>query len=415
MSNEAKTSRPGALTRLPDSTGKWGPAYRRHLLEFIMPFWLEHAVDRERGGLYTCIDDAGKILSTDKYMWSQTRALWTFSALFGRLEPRPGWLEVARGQYDFCRRFGPDADLRWNFRVSREGAPLEGPVSLATGHFAIMGLVEYARASKGQEPLDLARRTYEKVYALIRSGQPFDSAPYALPPGMKSHGIAMMSALAFYELGEILGDAGVLSAADYFCEQIVREFIRPEHKGLVEYVNLDGTFSDTPEGRTVVPGHGIESMWFLLDIYRRSGRRSNVPAVLRTLEWCLERGWDKEFGGLLLGADLLGKSPPYWKHATFKLWWPVTEALAATLMAYEFDPSLKWLEWHRRIMDWALPRYPVPEHGEWRQRLDREGRPYDKFLVLPVKDPFHLPRGVLVGIETIERLKAKGDPRFAAV
>ena len=63
-------------------------------------------------------------------------------------------------------------------------------------------------------------------------------------------------------------------------------------------------------------------------------------------------------------------------------------------------------------MDWAFPRYPVPEHGEWRQRLDHEGRPYDLFLVLPVKDPFHLPRALLVGIETITRLQAKGDPRF---
>ena len=327
---------------------------------------------------------------------------------FRRLQRRPEWLEAARGQYDFCRRFGPDSDLRWNFRVSREGKPLDGAVSLATSHFAIMGLVEYARATQGEEPLDLARRTYERTYALIRSGQPFDSAPYALPPGMKSHGTAMMSALAFYELGEILGDAGVLAAADYFCGQILREFIRPEHRGLVEYVNRDGTFSDTPEGRAVVPGHGIESIWFLLDIYRRSGRRGDIPKVLQTLEWCLERGWDKEFGGLLLGVDLLGKSPLYWKHATFKLWWPVTEALAATLMAYEFDPSPKWLEWHRRIMDWALPRYPVAQHGEWRQRLDREGRPYEKFLILPVKDPFHLPRGILIGIETIERLKGRG-------
>jgi N-acylglucosamine 2-epimerase len=229
---------------------------------------------------------------------------------------------------------------------------------------------------------------------------------------MKAHGTAMGSALAFFELGEFLEDAAILDAVRYFCDQIVREFIRPELRGIVEYVNRDGSFSDTPEGRAMVPGHGIESMWFLLDIYRRSGRKENIPAILQALEWCLERGWDSEFGGLLLGIDILGKAPVYWKHGTFKLWWPVTEALIATLMAYEVDPSPKWLDWHRKIMDWALPRYPVPEHGEWRQRLDREGRPYEKYLVLPVKDPFHLPRGLLIGIETIERLKTKGDSKF---
>jgi N-acylglucosamine 2-epimerase len=229
---------------------------------------------------------------------------------------------------------------------------------------------------------------------------------------MKGHGVAMMSALAFYELGEITGEPEILAAADYFCEQIIREFVRPELKGLVEYITLDGRFVDTPEGRTMVPGHGIESMWFLLDIYRRSGRRKNIPAVLQTMEWCLLRGWDDKHGGLLLGIDILDKTPVYWKHGMYKLWWPVTEALAATLLAYEFDASPKWLEWHRRIMDWSLPRYPVPEHGEWRQRLTREGNPYDPFLVLPVKDPFHLPRGLIVGIEAIDRLKAKADPVF---
>ena len=247
---------------------------------------------------------------------------------------------------------------------------------------------------------------------MIRSGEPFDQAPYLLPPKMKSHGTAMMSALAFYELGELLGDPEVLDAADYFCNQILREFIRPELKGLVEYTNLDGSFSDTPPGRAMVPGHGVESMWFLLDIYRRSGRTEHLPVILQTLEWCLEQAWDQEFGGMRLGIDILGQTPVFWKHGEFKLWWPVTEALCATLMAYEADPSPKWLEWHRRIMDWSLPRYPVPEHGEWRQRLDREGRPYEKFLVLPVKDPFHLPRGLLLGIETLERPKAKGDPRL---
>jgi len=403
----------GALTRLPEAPADWALAYRRHLLEFVAPFWPRHAVDREHGGLFSCIDDAGRLLSTEKYMWSQARGLWTFSALYGRMERQPVWLEMARSQYDFCRRYGPDEDNRWRFRVTREGQPLEGPVSLATSHFGIMGLVEYARATGSSEPLELARRTFAKTYALIRSGEPFDQAPYLLPPQMKSHGTAMMSALAFYELGERLGDAEVLAAADYFCNQIIREFIRPELQGLVEYVKLDGSFSDTPPGRAMVPGHGVESMWFLLDIYRRSGRTEHLPVVLQTLEWCLERAWDKEFGGMRLGIDILGQTPVFWKHGEFKLWWPVTEALAATLMAYEVDPAAKWLEWHRRIMDWSLARYPVPEHGEWRQRLDREGRPYEKFLVLPVKDPFHLPRGLLLGIETLERLRARGDPLFA--
>ena len=83
--------------RLPRDWRDWADFYRRHLLEFVVPFWTRHAVDREQGGLFSCIDDAGKVQSTDKYMWSQCRGLWTFSALHRRMGRRPEWLEIARG------------------------------------------------------------------------------------------------------------------------------------------------------------------------------------------------------------------------------------------------------------------------------------------------------------------------------
>jgi N-acylglucosamine 2-epimerase len=411
MSEPAASGR--ALTRLPAAPSDWGAFYRRHLLEFVVPFWLQPGIiDVKHGGLHSCVDDAGRVFSTDKYLWSQTRGLWTFSALYRRIERRPEWLEIARGLYDFCRRFGPDEEGFWRFRVSGDGTPIEGATSLGTGNFAILGLVEYARITGDGEAAALARRTFRAMHDRILSGRPYGTAPYVLPPGMRAHGTAMGCSLAFHELGEFLGDAEILEAAAGCTRQVLDLFIRPELRGMVEYVNWNGSFSDTPEGRTMVPGHGIESVWFQLDILRRLNRRDGVPRLLDGLRWCLERGWDPEFGGILLGLDILGKFPPYWKHSTAKPWWPVTEALAATLMAYEADRDPRWLEDHRRIMTWALDRYPVIEHGEWRQRLDRAGRPMAELIALPVKDPFHLPRGLITGIETINRLTRGGDRLF---
>jgi N-acylglucosamine 2-epimerase len=70
--------------------------YRAELLERVVPFWLDNAVDWGNGGILTCISDEGRVLSEDKYMWSQLRAIWTFSALFNKIEPRSEWLDVAR-------------------------------------------------------------------------------------------------------------------------------------------------------------------------------------------------------------------------------------------------------------------------------------------------------------------------------
>ena len=65
---------------------KYLELYRTELLDRTVPFWTRYGVDWEHGGICTCISDQGEVLSTDKYMWSQLRAIWTFSALYNRIE-----------------------------------------------------------------------------------------------------------------------------------------------------------------------------------------------------------------------------------------------------------------------------------------------------------------------------------------
>lgn len=40
-------------------------------LNASIKFWLEHGMDREHGGVYTCLDRKGEIYSTDKSVWMQ--------------------------------------------------------------------------------------------------------------------------------------------------------------------------------------------------------------------------------------------------------------------------------------------------------------------------------------------------------
>ena len=56
-----------------------------HLTEEVIPFWIRHSVDWQNGGMWTCLADDGSILNRDKYIWSNARALWTFSALANRI------------------------------------------------------------------------------------------------------------------------------------------------------------------------------------------------------------------------------------------------------------------------------------------------------------------------------------------
>ena len=42
-------------------------------------FWLEHGLDREHGGIYTCLTRDGERFSTDKSVWMQGRCAWTYA------------------------------------------------------------------------------------------------------------------------------------------------------------------------------------------------------------------------------------------------------------------------------------------------------------------------------------------------
>jgi len=77
--------------------------YYRELVYDVVPFWLAHGIDREKGGLLDFLDRKGNPLSTDKGGWAQGRAAWMFSALYNNIEPRDEYLVAAKICADFTR------------------------------------------------------------------------------------------------------------------------------------------------------------------------------------------------------------------------------------------------------------------------------------------------------------------------
>ena len=63
----------------PDKLNQLETVYRDGLLQSCVPFWLQHGVDRAFGGLLTGLDEVGKVIETDKAVWLQGRAAWTFA------------------------------------------------------------------------------------------------------------------------------------------------------------------------------------------------------------------------------------------------------------------------------------------------------------------------------------------------
>eukprot|EP00054_Salpingoeca_dolichothecata_P012380 m.68715 g.68715 ORF g.68715 m.68715 type:complete len:177 (+) comp19919_c0_seq2:21-551(+) len=151
---------------------KWRDWYQQRLLEQIIPFWTER-VDTKHGGIYTCIDDDGKKVTGDKWMWSQFRALWVFSKLSNSFPLHPDktkWLSIGKGIFDFATTTAAwsQEDQGWNLCLSEEGAILRGCESVYVDAFAIYGLVEYFKATGSSEVAKLAFKPMPLYQSLIK-------------------------------------------------------------------------------------------------------------------------------------------------------------------------------------------------------------------------------------------------------
>lgn len=367
--------------------------YHSTLLDDVVPFWMRHGMDREFGGLSNVLDDHGHALSHDKFLWSQGRALWTFSTLCTRVEPRPEWLEFAHHLYRYLSTHGRDEGGRWMWRLDPQGRILERDTSIYVDGFVMSGLAAYYQATHEPDARRLALDTWANVRARLAQPGSYHVAPYAIPPGMKTQGISMIFSYFVYQLGVAFEMPDLREEGLARGQVILDDFYDPRHDAIVEFARLDGQPEASAPARTCVMGHAIEALWFLIAMFAHSGRPHQLPECCRLIRRHLELAWDEPLGGLMLARDLDGREPCYWQNPTCKPWWVHCEALVATAYAHRHTGDPWCLAWHRRIQDYAYAHYPVPT-GEWVQWLTREGRPRESGG-LPVKDPFHLPRALI--------------------
>ncbi len=113
--------------------------------------------------------------------------------------------------------------------------------------------------------------------------------------------------------------------------------------------------------------------------------------ALQILDWSWDWGWDQEFGGIINFRDCKG-FPAQDYSQDMKFWWPQTEAVIATLYAYEATGDTKYLEMHRLANDWMYEFLPDPVYGEWFGYLHRDGSVAQPAKGNLFKGPFHIPR-----------------------
>ncbi len=389
-------------------------AFRGALLEDTIPFWLSHATDRECGGYLTFLDRKGSVMGTDKPMWIQGRMGWTAARLYNDIEPRPEWLAASRHAVDFLRAHGFAADGRMFFLVTRDGRPLRKRRYLFSEIFAIQALAEYGKAARDPQALEEAKRLMRFVQE-VNARSP--GAPGALEPKteartrpMRGHSMAMIQINTLQVLRRADTTPSPLPYDQLInaqIEEVFRYFVKPDRKALLETVGQNGEYlGEVPEGRAVIPGHAIETAWFILEEGKRRNDSALISRALQVLDWSLEAGWDHTYGGILYYVDVEGKQPVQYEW-DMKLWWPHNEAIYATLLAYSLTGDARYEAWFERVLEWSLAHFPDRQYGEWFGYLHRDGSVSHDLKGNSWKGPFHLPRQQLYCHLLLEEMKKR--------
>jgi N-acylglucosamine 2-epimerase len=411
-------------------------SFRAHLENDVLAWWLANGPDRRFGGVLTCFSNSGGTLAgTDKYTWSQGRWSWLLARLSraGRrgliTVDADDLLDQAVSTAEFLARHALLPGGTTAYVTTQDGTPkpclpdgdphasVFADLFAALGFAALQRELDEAGRPAGRQWAALAEEllvsAHERVSAGTAKNEPYPVDPrfrcFAEPMMLMHTAAQIHAANGSQRSREIATDAARTALGAGFVTGADVHDLAPRQPG------LDGTLL----ARHRTPGHLLEFLWFLSDAAEQ------VPGLAAEAErpaWmaeaalgALELGWDTRDGGLLRYVDAEGGAPcgdrigdryedlvvRTWDT---KLWWPHAEALYTTALLAARNGDSELGGWHNRIRDYTFRTFPEGPGQEWIQIRSRDGSPLDKVVALPVKDPFHIARALLLLVELEDEL-----------
>jgi N-acylglucosamine 2-epimerase len=376
-------------------------SYRDGLLNNVLPFWIQYAIDRECGGYLTGLDFDGTIVDTDKGLWQQARFAWLLGELSRAdlirelgsefASRQAEWLEIAGHGMRFLDRYGYDSvDGRLWFQLTRQGVPLRKRRYVFSEAFASIAYGELAAATGNAEYARKARETFAR-FIDHNLHPPADAAKFTTTRPTRGLGFPMITINVAQQLRESIQLEEASAWIDRSIAAIRQFHVKSEINAVMEVVGPQGELLNTFDGRTLNPGHAIEAAWFIM---AEGGWRQDQDLIdlgCQMLDGMWQRGWDQRYGGMLYFVSVDERPiQEYWHD--MKFWWPHNETIIATLLAYVLTGDNKYAQWHALVHDWSHQHFACREHGEWFGYLHRDGSVSSTLKGNLWKGPFHLPR-----------------------
>ncbi len=374
---------------------------RDYLTKNILPFWINNAIDKENGGIFTCIDDGWNVYDTIKSVWFQGRALWTFAMAYNTVEEKKEYLDACESIYSFLISCAAP-DGRLPYTVTKEGKEITKRDYYYSEAFAAIGCAQYYRATKKKDVWESAERFFDICNKLYMN-------PATRTPEMvkekdphKVFGVSMI----MLSTAQFMRNVGINKEKyDAVAEYAINEmktggYINDELKLIVDHVDLNGNMTNTPMGISLCPGHGYEAAWFVL----LEGEIKNDDSIRSFGRKLLDYSMPEEYFEKALFVPTfreVGKSI-YEKIDKFGFrWWPQNEAIIAYALAHNIFKEEKYKVISEKILENALKYFEDKNAGEWFAYVGYDKKVSQRIKGDTLKGPFHLPR-MLMALISLE-------------
>lgn len=389
--------------------------YLSQIKEKFLPYW-EKYIDNTYGGILNCISNDGeKLLSTDKFTWSQGRWLYIVSKLY---ENKIVCLRESMDKtYNWIDKYAIDENNCCCFVLTRTGEKIidtktnRYDTSLYADCFALIGMSKYVQVT---EDISKVQRLKQLADSIIKRYQTnnYLTEPYEVTELYHVHGVPMILENTMHVFCEML-ESFNLDISFYFnfegsmVHKILDEHYDCENNIIREYISTEERRDLYLQDRHINPGHTLEDAWFWIEYLQKSGETAQyLPRIESIVQTVFNLGWDEEYGGLMHYVDYQGgkvkgisQNTSYDKNILethdMKLWWPHSEMLYLFLLLNKITGKEIYLNYYKKVFDYVFKVFPSKTNGEWVQIRNKNGSPQEKTVALPVKDPFHILRNFI--------------------
>ena len=215
----------------------------------ILPFWLKNGLDRENGGIFTCLDRDGTLMDTTKSVWFQGRFGYV-AALAARELGNEEYLKASKSAIDFIEAHCFDADGHMFFAVTADGKPVQKRRYVFSECFAAIAMAEYSLAAGDPSYAGKAVDLFKRILRML-------SEPGFLAPKFnfeaRGHSITMMLINVANVLKQVSDDPVLDAQIDRSIHELKTYFMNSKYETVLEMVGPQGEFIDTIAGRTITP------------------------------------------------------------------------------------------------------------------------------------------------------------------